>query len=75
MVMVGIPLGSLRRETFATSIDSWSIGDDWSTLEKRLDVLLSGVEELYSLMWKRLNGDQHVYEGRGRTVLQVSPRI
>jgi hypothetical protein len=37
-------------------------GDDWSTLEKRLEVLPSGVEELYSPMWKRLNDDQHVYE-------------
>jgi hypothetical protein len=37
-------------------------GDDWSTLEKRLEVLPSRVEELYDLMWKRLNDDRHVYE-------------
>lgn len=37
-------------------------GDDWSTLEKRLKVLPSGVEELYSLMWKQLNDDRHIYE-------------
>jgi hypothetical protein len=40
----------------------WTHGDDWSTLEKRLGVLPLGVEELYNLMWKRLNDYRHVYE-------------
>jgi hypothetical protein len=61
-VMVVISLGSLRHYAMKHPLRGLTHGDNWSTLEKRLTVLPSGIEELYTLMWKRLNDDRHVYE-------------
>ena len=35
--------------------------DTWDELMKRLEILPSAIEKLYSHMWSRLNEDQHIY--------------
>ncbi|KAL9627946.1 MAG: hypothetical protein Q9164_007443, partial [Protoblastenia rupestris] len=35
--------------------------DDWDTMEKRLDLLPKGIENLYTHMWNRLGEDQKIY--------------
>jgi hypothetical protein len=35
--------------------------DDWETMERRLDLLPKGIENLYIVMWSRLGEDQQLY--------------
>ncbi|KUJ08897.1 uncharacterized protein LY89DRAFT_558574, partial [Mollisia scopiformis] len=42
-------------------------GDDWATLNERLDVLPRAMNELYSHMWSRLNEDEKLYREQAAT--------